>query len=101
MKIRSHVINDGVIRLAVAGEIDLEVADDLYEALIRACHGAAGVVVDLAEVSLCDSTGIGVLVRAWSAAHRRGVDLIVINPRGIVRRSLQVTGVLDSLVRMQ
>ena len=99
MRIDTHVVNDGVVRLAVSGEIDLATADTLTEAVTTVLDTArpAEVVVDLAEVTLCDSTGIDALLRARAAAHAQAVQLVVINPRGIVRRVLDVTGTLERL----
>jgi anti-anti-sigma factor len=99
MRIDTYLVNDGVFRLAVSGEIDLDTADDLAEAVGRVLATAcpAEVVVDLAEVTLCDSAGIDALLRARDAAAAQAVHLVVINPRGIVRRALDVTGTLDRL----
>jgi len=99
MRITKHPVNDGVLRLAVAGEIDLATADVLFDTVraVLATARPAEVVVDLAEVTLCDSAGVDALLRARDAAHAQAVDLVVINPRGIVRRVLDVTGTLDRL----
>ena len=99
MRIDKHVVNDGVIRLAVAGEIDLATCDDLYDAVVTAAGAdrAAEVVVDLAEVSFCDSSGIGAIMRARNLAAAMGVGVLVINPYGGVRRVLDITGVLSTL----
>jgi anti-anti-sigma factor len=99
MRIDTRPVNDGVVRLAVSGEIDLDTADTLAEAItgVLATASPAELVVDLAEVTLCDSTGIEILLRARDAAAAQAVRLVVINPRGIVRRALDVTGTLDRL----
>ena len=99
MRIDTYPVNDGLVRLAVAGEIDLDTADALTEAVDRvlATDRPAEVVVDLAEVTLCDSIGIDALLRARAAAAAQAVHLVVINPRGIVRRALDVTGTRDRL----
>ena len=98
MHVTRHDVNDGVVRLAVAGEIDLATAGQLDDAIAQAvAGGCAEVIVDLAEVSFCDSTGIGAIVRARNAAALEGATVHVINPRGPVYRVLDVTGMLDSL----
>jgi len=99
MRITKHLVNDGVLRLAVAGELDLATADTLVDTVgtVLATAHPAEVIVDLAEVTLCDSAGIDALMRARDAANAQAVDLVVINPRGIVRRVLDVTGTLDRL----
>ena len=99
MRIDTHLVNDGVIRLAVSGELDLGTADLLIDAVdeVLATARPAEVILDLAELSLCDSVGVDALLRARAAANARAVHLTVINPRGIVRRVLDVTGTLDRL----
>ena len=98
MEIIRHGVDDGVVRLAVTGEIDLATAGGLYDAIAQAvAGGCTEVIVDLAEVSFCDSTGIGAIVRARNAAAGEGATVQVINPRGPVHRVLEVTGMLDSL----
>ena len=99
MRITEHLVDDGVLRLAVAGEIDLATADALFDTVrtVLATAHPAEVIVDLAEVTLCDSVGVDALMRARDAATAQAVDLVVINPQGIVRRVLDVTGTLDRL----
>jgi hypothetical protein len=49
MKIERHPIIDGVIDLAVTGEVDMATADELYDDMTAAVAHAADIVVDLAE----------------------------------------------------
>ena len=98
MDITHHDIDDAVVRLAVHGGIDMATADDLTDAIAQAvAGGCAEVLVDLADVGFCDSTGIGAIVRARNAAAGEGATVQVINPCGPVYRVLDVTGMLDSL----
>jgi anti-anti-sigma factor len=99
MRIDTHLVNDGVIRLAVSGELDLGTVDQLTDAVaeVLATARPAEVIIDLAGLSLCDSTGVDALLRARAAAAAQAVQLTVINPRGIVRRVLDLTGTPDRL----
>ena len=54
-------------------------------------------IVDLADVDFCDSTGIGAIVRPRNTAALENATVHVINPRGPGHRVLDVTGMLDSL----
>jgi anti-sigma B factor antagonist len=93
-----HEVNDGVVRLAVHGEIDLSTADDLHDAILSEVgRNPAEILVDLADVTFCDSTGIGAIVRAHSTAATRGILVQVINPQRMVHRVLEVTGLLTIL----
>ena len=103
MNIEQHPVNDGVVRLAVTGGIDLTTADDLYDAITAAVTAAvtvahaADVVIDLADVIFCDSAGIEAIMRVRRDAAVHGTDVQVINLRGVVRRTVDPTGVLEAL----
>ncbi|MEU8078013.1 STAS domain-containing protein [Catellatospora citrea] len=85
--------------VALSGEIDLTVRDDLLDTLCSAIHtaGVTRVVVDLAQVSFMDSTGLHVLITARERALGSGVAFHVAGATGIVRRVLAVTGLLTLL----
>jgi anti-anti-sigma factor len=85
-------------RLVLHGEIDLAVRDELRVTLRRAVGLSDGVTeVDLHGVTFLDCAGIGAFVAANDTARQHGRALIVTHPWGIVRRVLEVTGVLPHL----
>lgn len=83
--------------LAVAGEIDLAVTDQLTSAVKDTITGTTldRLILDLAAVSFLDSMGIHTLVNARDWAARRGVTLLIANAQDNVERVLAMTGVLD------
>jgi anti-sigma B factor antagonist len=93
LKVSSRSQGDQTI-VAVAGEIDLYTAPRLHSELAAAVTGQAParVVVDMAAVDFCDSTGMNVLLAALRRARERGGDLVLAGPRPAVRKILQVTG---------
>jgi len=85
----------GVPRLVVTGEIDLGVAECFASALERVIGDAhSPAIIDLTGVTFFNSTGIRVLSDAAADARRRDVELIV-RPSSQVRRTLEVTGLID------
>ena len=89
---------DGRIVVHVAGEVDLANAPELDEQLAALMAQApAHLVVDLAEVTFMDSTGLGVLVRALKRSRELQIrlDLIVTNER--VLKVFGITG-LDTVL---
>ncbi len=87
------------MQLAVAGEIDMATAEQLQEAIgdaVTRSHTVT-VVIDLTDVTFCDSVGIGTLVRAHVEAARHGTVVRISNPQRQIRRVLEITGVLDIL----
>jgi anti-anti-sigma factor len=87
----------GTVRVAVTGEVDLATAPELRERLLGVLHthGPAVLDIDLAGVTFLDCTGIGALVAVYNAAVHAGCQLRVLHPQPIVRRVLEVTGLLD------
>lgn len=92
---------DGVVRLAVAGEIDMVSVGDLRAVFpgVLADRGVTGIEVDFAEVSFCDSAGIRTLDEAYAMAAQRGVWFRLVNLRPSVRRVFEIVGVLEALTR--
>jgi anti-sigma B factor antagonist len=77
-----------------ASELDMASAPHLGTQLfdsIAAGHGE--VVVDLSDVRLIDSAGIGVLLSAQRRAQAAGTGLVLANPSEHVLRVLSLTGV--------
>lgn len=53
------------------------------------------VVVNLAEVPMVDSSGIGLLVRTLTTAKQRGGDLRLVSPSKLTVQSLKIVGLLN------
>jgi anti-sigma B factor antagonist len=83
------------VTVAVRGEIDLTVADDLLLTLTCAAStsGVPELVVDLDHVEFLDSSGISALVRAHTALAEAGTRMHVEGGPEQVRRVLSVSGV--------
>lgn len=90
---------DGTVRLAVAGEIDLDSSSRLAAALGDAiyAHHTRRVVVDLDRVTFLDASGIGKLVAGYTRAAAHSEAFSVANPHGMPRRVLEITGLLGIL----
>ena len=63
--------------VALKGEIDLEFSNDMRDVLLGAVGDARGVVIDLSEVSMIDSSGIASLLEAFQTARNRGKDFVL------------------------
>jgi anti-sigma B factor antagonist len=98
--IESTFLARDVVCLAVAGEIDMDSAEAVDEA-IRAALGVAGieqVLIDMDRTTFLDSVGIRTLLEGHELASEQGVTFRVVNPHDIVRRVLDLTGVLRLLI---
>jgi len=88
----------GVVVVAVEGEIDVDTADVVLDALRLGFEtGGHALVADLSGVSFFGSTGISTLITAHELAEEHGKDFHVVAPHRAVKRPLQVTGVADVL----
>jgi anti-anti-sigma factor len=99
LSIDTRCPSPGTARVAVTGEIDLSTAGVLRTKLLNvlsALHPHR-IEVDLAGVTFLDCSGVTVLIVAGNAAARTGCQLRITNPQPIVRRVLDLTGLLDVL----
>lgn len=84
--------------LRLAGELDMSNAAQLEQAARDATAEAAGVVLDLTEVTFLDSAGVRLLdhlVAAWAPPERLRV---VVAEEGPVRFTLRLCGFPEALL---
>lgn len=83
----------------VRGPITSGPTGDSFSAEIRrlAESTPGGVLINLAEVTQMDSSGIGVLVQSYVILTRGGSSLKLLNPTGRVREVLEVTRLSTAL----
>ncbi|MER7756371.1 STAS domain-containing protein [Kitasatospora sp. NPDC097643] len=80
------------VRATVRGEIDLDVAEGLGEALETALEASrAGLDVDLSAVTFCDSAGLNLLLRLRNTAHRTDRTVAITRAGAQVERLLAIT----------
>jgi anti-anti-sigma factor len=87
--------------LSVAGEIDMNTAERLYEQAVALLDdGTRNLVLDLGGVTFCDSLGVSALVRIYRRAAATNCRLRVVNLRGYIAHVLQISG-LDQMFEVQ
>jgi anti-sigma B factor antagonist len=86
----------GEVEISPRGEIDVDTAHEVREAVAAAMNNErpTQISLNLREVSFIDSVGISALVSGFQAAEVSGVKLVVIEPSRFVHRQLWVTGLL-------
>ncbi|HLV87656.1 MAG TPA: STAS domain-containing protein [Candidatus Sulfotelmatobacter sp.] len=97
-KMEIEVRNRGDVKvIKLRGRLNLgEAVDrmrDTFEDLLNG--GANRFVVDLGEVSMVDSSGIGLLVRCLTAAKQNTGSLKLLNPSKFAVQTLRMTGLLS------
>jgi len=94
---------EGVVVIAIIGELDISTAPRLREELIRvtAEFKTPKIVLDLAGVDLLDPTGLGVIFEGIKRARLRQGDLALARAGGQVVCDLEITRVLEILPNFQ
>ena len=96
----AHLTHDVTIStLALSGEVDLVNAEKLRElgalALAAMIDPDGVLVIDLSDVTMMDSTGIGALVLVNNAARRNGQLVRLRGVPPLLRRVLDIGGLSD------
>lgn len=83
-------------RVVASGDIDAHTCPDLATAL-SPLPGTDDVMLDVADVTFMDSSGLRVLISAHKDAEAAGRRLVIERPSTAVERILEVSGLLDHL----
>ena len=90
--------DEGAACLRLAGELELGTASQLNDAIDRlATAGQRRFLLDLTELTFCDSTGIAAFIRGNNQVSADGGWLRITGATGRVARVLEVTGLADVL----
>lgn len=97
-EVRKETLDGGVEAITVRGELDMNTAPELQQALEQAlADPAAAVMLDLCDCEFIDSTGIALIVRSWQRLDREAGNgegrFVLCSHNHQVRRLLQITGV--------
>ena len=96
LSIMTSTLADDVVEVSPRGEIDVENAYEIREAVagqLAAGH-LARIELNLQNVTFIDSVGISALVSSFQLAGISGVKLVVTRPSRFAHRQLWVTGLL-------
>ena len=84
--------------LSVGGELDVEGAPDLRQAVVKAvADGCRGLILDISELDFVDSFGIGAVVAALKRLRQRGGELALVCPSRRIRRVFEICD-LDRII---
>jgi len=89
---------DGCRVLSIAGDLDLVTAPQLADAVTALVDaGVRDLVVDAERLDFCDSSGLTAFVRIARQLDPGG-RLAIAGPQPIVRRILEVSGLVEAFV---
>jgi anti-anti-sigma factor len=95
-KVTERDLESGARDIQIEGELDLAVAGQLDEVLVKACEQCERVLVGLERCAFIDSSGIAVILRAHSRMQEDGNRLVVYGPTAQVLRVLSMTGLTSN-----
>ncbi|MFG3283288.1 STAS domain-containing protein [Streptomyces sp. NPDC048111] len=96
-----HTHAGGATVLAVAGELDHHTAPQLTRLIQEEpFRPARPVLIDLSDLTYCDSTGITVLIGADRQAHETGTPLVLVGVTADLMHVFRIIG-LDRLFTFQ
>ena len=94
-RVRTHSEQHGdVVVVSAAGEIDIHTAGRLVDQALAAAAPLhpPRLILDLDQITFCDSSGLGAIVAIWKALRACGGVLTIARPPALCRRILQRTG---------
>ena len=96
LEIETTHAEDGVVRISPRGDIDVDSAHEVRDAVVDllARTRPTRIELNLRAVTFIDSVGISALVAGFQSAKVSGVPLVVTQPSRFVHRQLWVTGLL-------
>ncbi len=90
--------SDDLVLLSLDGELDIYTVGGFRQESDKIDPGATQVVVDLTDVSLLDSSGLGALVSLLNRARAAEGLLGIICPQRHLRRVFEITGLRRAFV---
>lgn len=101
MQIKNRVYNN-TLYLSLAGELDEMTAnftrneiDNILENL-----NFKQIVIDLAELSFMDSTGIGILIGRYKKMKSKNIPIFICNPNNHIEKIFQMTGLYEIMPKI-
>jgi anti-sigma B factor antagonist len=89
---------DGLVRMALMGELDLSSVAKVQEELRRIeADAPATLVVDLSKLTFLDSTGLRCIVTADERAREQGRRIVIVRGPDAVQRVFAITRLEERL----
>jgi anti-sigma B factor antagonist len=96
VRLRIELIETGAPERTVfrlIGDLDLNSVDQLRTIVGPASGSGLEILLDLADLKFCDSTGVGAMVWLHRRAIAAGGRIVLVAPRRHVREVLRISGV--------
>ena len=88
MTIETETLDDGIVKITLAGQMDAQGAEQIEQKLMDRAAAHRSVILDMNAVDALTSMGIRTLVVVAKAVSRRGGKIVLLNPEPNVRKGL-------------
>jgi anti-sigma B factor antagonist len=89
---------DDLVVVTLSGELDIYTVPGFRREVADLDPAQCTVVVEMSDVTLIDSSGLGALVGLRSRAHHAGRQVGIAGPSSRVMRVLEVTGLREAFI---
>jgi stage II sporulation protein AA (anti-sigma F factor antagonist) len=95
-------VHKNTLYISLVGELDEKTAEYTRIAMEKAmtAFGANQIIIDLANLSFMDSTGIGVLIGRYKKMKDKGVQIYISNPSLQAERIFSMTGLYQIMPKL-
>jgi stage II sporulation protein AA (anti-sigma F factor antagonist) len=96
-------IHKNTLYISLNGELDEKTSEYTRIAMEKCMAGtnAGQIVIDLANLSFMDSTGIGVLIGRYKKMKDKGIPIYISNPSVQAERIFKMTGLYQIMPRVR
>lgn len=90
---------DGVTILDLSGNLTIGVSEESLRQTIGklVADGQKSVIINLANVPMIDSSGIGAMIKSYTSVKEAGGQIKILKPPRLARQLLSITGLLSVL----
>ena len=98
LKITPIQKNKQTVSLTLSGQLDSETAPALDQQIQRALVNGAGVIVlDMADLKMITSAGVGVVMKTQTSVAKRGGELMMLNMQPQITKVFEIVRLLPTL----
>ncbi|MEO5338035.1 MAG: STAS domain-containing protein [Magnetospirillum sp. WYHS-4] len=90
MKYEIRRQDDGTSIVALSGDVDLESSGEMRQVLLENLAHARHLRVDMAQVTVIDSSGVAGLIEAYQTARKKGKSFSLARVPNVVARVLKL-----------
>ena len=85
------IVEEGeIVVVTLQGDIDLEQSSRMRQSLLDILGDGRSIIIDLAGVTMIDSSGIASLLEGFQEARKKGKDFILVAPGDPMMRVLKL-----------